>query len=422
VRRVRIWVACSVAGSVAAAYTGCSDPMQVMRNQLAGGGASNDDPSGFAADGNATGGSDELDGGSVLIDSGPDPDGGDQDGGLIDPDAGCASETVTGDLKPANLLFVVDRSGSMNCNLPEDGQTSEDCATTPAKLYPSLPSKWELTRTALGDAFDSLVQSGVPVSVGLTMFPVADTRCDVPTNPDVPLAPLDATHNATLHTFLANVTPDGETPFAGATILSHEHLRQQLVDVGALTGNTFVVLLTDGYETCAVHELPNMLNVVVPQAYEYFDFRTFVIGAPGSEGARSLLSQVAWAGQTASDPNCNHDGTPAELGDCHFDMTTSLNFADDLASTLEQISGTVLTCEMDVPTNPTGDGVDLSKVNVDVNEVQYYATDCSVEGNTGWQYSDDQTRIILCGDACDAAMEQNATVSIVLGCPTRVPE
>ncbi len=422
-RRVRIWVVGSTACLVAAAYTGCSDPMQVMRNQLGGGGASSSGDGGFAADGDGTGASGDLDGGgNVLIDSGSDPDGGDRDSSRLDPDAGCASETVSGDLKPANLLFVVDRSGSMNCNLPEDGQSSENCATNPAKLNDSLPSKWELTRTALGDAFDSLAQSGVPVSVGLTMFPVADTRCDVATSPDVPLAPLDATHNALLHAILANVVPDGETPFAGATILSHEHLRQQLVDAGTLAGNTFVVLLTDGYETCALHEIPNMLTVVVPGAFEYFNFRTFVIGAPGSEGARALLSQVAWAGQTASAPDCNHDGFPDDVGDCHFDMTTSLNFADDLASTLEQISGTVLTCELDVPTNPTGGGVDLSRVNVDVNEDEYFSTDCSVEGNSGWQYSDDQTRIILCGDACDAAMEQNATVSIVLGCPTRVPE
>jgi hypothetical protein len=423
VRRVRIWASGGVACLVAAAYAGCGDPIQVMRNQLGGGGAPGDRDGGFAADGNGTGASGDQDSGSVLIDSGSDPaDSGDQDSSRLDPDAGCASETVTGDLKPANLLFVVDRSGSMNCNLPEDGQTSENCAVNPTKLNDLLPSKWELTRTALGDAFDSLAQGGVPVSVGLTMFPVAESRCDVATIPDVPLAPLDATHNALLHAVLAGVVPDGETPFAGATILSHEHLRQQLVDAGTLTGNTFVVLLTDGYETCAVHELPNMLNVVVPQAYEYFNFRTFVIGAPGSEGARALLSQVAWAGQTASDPNCNHDGLPEDVGDCHFDMTTSLNFADDLASTLEQISGTVLTCELDVPTNPTGEGVDLTKVNVDVNEVGYFSTDCSVEGNSGWQYSDDQTRIILCGAACDAAMQENAAVSIVLGCPTRVPE
>ena len=416
---VRIWAIGAVAGCIACAFTGCSDSIQVMRNQLGGGGASSYDGGGFAADGNGTGASEGTGGGNVIIDSGVDPDA--ADSSRLDPDAGCASDTVSGDLKPANLLFVVDQSGSMNCNLPEDGQSSEDCATNPTKLNPALSSKWELTRTALGQAFDSLALSGVPVSVGLTMFPVADTRCDVAASPDVPLAPLDAAHNAQLHSFLATVAPEGETPFAGATILSYEYLRGQLVDQGALNGNTFVVLLTDGYETCAPGYLAELLNFDVPTAL-MFGFRTFVIGAPGSEGARSLLSQVAWAGDTAISPDCDYAASAPDVGDCHFDMTESPNFANDLAAALEQISGTVLTCELDVPTNPTGGGVDLTKVNVDINEVEYYSTDCSVEGNSGWEYSDDQTRIILCGQACDAAMEQNATVSIVLGCPTRQPE
>jgi len=420
VRRVKTWAIGGVAGCVAAVYAGCSDPMQIMRNQLGGGGASVWQE-GVAGDGNATGGSDEPDAGELLIDSGSGTDGGEPDSSRLDPDAGCASETVTGDLKPANLLFVVDRSGSMNCNLPENGQTSENCAENPTKLYPELLSKWELTREALGDAFNFLAQSGVSVSVGLTMFPVADTRCDVALSPDVPLAPLDATHNAQLQSFLANVVPDGETPFAGATILSYEHLRIQLVEEGALPGNTFVVLLTDGYETCAPEYLEELLNEDVPNAL-LFGFRTFVIGAPGSEGARSLLSQVAWAGNTAAASDCDHADSAPDAGDCHFDMTESLNFAEDLGAALREISGTVLTCELDVPTNPSGGGVDLNRVNVDVNDVEYYATDCSVAGNSGWQYSDDQTRIILCGEACDAATQPNATVSIVLGCPTRVPE
>jgi hypothetical protein len=339
----------------------------------------------------------------------------------IDPDATCASEVVSGDLKPANLLFVVDQSGSMNCNLPEDGQSSEDCEAWPEKLDPDFPSKWELTRNALEDAFDALQESGLPVSVGLTMFPVADTLCGVRDEPDVPIARLNDAQNEAIDDFLATVDPGGNTPLAGATILAYRHLFEQM-RAGALTGNVFVVLITDGFETCKEDELDKLLGQDVPNAYDLLNIRTFVIGAPGSEDARALLSQIAWAGGTAPSAGCDHDAEPADVGNCHFDMTESENFAEDLAETLEQISGTVLTCELDVPTNPTGGGVDLNQVNVDINDKQYSPTDCSEEGNSGWQYTDDNTRIILCGEACDEAQQPNATVSIVLGCPTRQPE
>jgi hypothetical protein len=386
----------------------CSDYPQLMRGKYDGMGGS-------AASGSGTGGS----GGSAIIEAGlEDVTGGD---GRIDPDAECASSVVSGDLKPANLLFVVDRSGSMNCNLPEDGQSSEDCELIPAKADEELPSKWELTEVALADAFDALETGGVDVRVGLTMFPVEGTWCGVKREPDVSIAALDATQNTELDDFLATVSPDGSTPLAGATILAYAHLYDLLAQ-GSLDGNVFVVLLTDGYETCKLDELEKLLGQDVPNAYNLLNFRTFVIGAPGSEGARALLSQIAWAGGTASSPDCNHAAAPENEGDCHFDMTMSTDFAADLADTLEQISGTVLTCELDVPSNPDGGAVDYDKVNVDVNDQPISPTDCSVEGANGWEYFADRTRIRLCGEACDLAMQENATVSIVLGCPTRPPE
>ena len=95
-----------------------------------------------------------------------------------------------------------------------------------------------------------------------------------------------------------------------------------------------------------------------------FNIRTFVIGAPGSEEARGLLSQMAFEGGTASSPDCDHSGDRADEGDCHFDMTKTQNFAADLAAALAAISRTkVLSCEYDVPTNPDGGGDDLPKVN-----------------------------------------------------------
>jgi hypothetical protein len=186
-----------------------------------------------------------------------------------------------------------------------------------------------------------------------------------------------------------------------------------------------VVLLTDGAETCKESELPKLLAEDVPNA-RLFNIRTFVIGAPGSENARSLLSQMAFVGGTASSADCNHSDAQPDEGDCHFDMTTSADFAADLDAALQEISRTkVLSCEFEVPENPDGGGVDLNKVNVTFQpgdgELEEIPKDTSAECDeaAGWQYSADASKIVLCGDVCDRVQDDaEGQVRIVLGCPT----
>ncbi len=254
-------------------------------------------------------------------------------------------------------------------------------------------------------------------SAGIVMFPT-DNLCAVKNTPDVTVQLLDTGHEASISAFLDTVAPEGSTPLAGATILAYDYLHNQLNN----PGNKFVVLLTDGAETCKATELPKLLNMDVPNA-RLVNIRTFVIGVPGSESARALLSQIAFAGGTPRMPGCNHNPAPANQGDCHFDMTTTQNFSADLADALNAISGTVLTCEFDVPSpSQAGTEVDLNKVNVTINGVevlQDQTRDCNVDAE-GWQFIDNNTKIILCGQPCVDAVVPSTRVDIVLGCPTMV--
>ena len=226
-------------------------------------------------------------------------------GGGIQPDAGCASATLTGDLIPANLLFVVDRSGSMKCNLPQDGQTTAECEKFPQKKYPTKPSKWELTKAALESALGQL-QTGGNVSAGLTVFPADGSNCSVNQTPSYGVKLLDSGQTTAISTILDAETPGGSTPLAGATIDSYAYLVSQWKN---LPGNKFVVLLTDGFETCKPAEIPKLLTQDVPNATK-IGIRTFVIGVPGSEDGRALLSQIAYLGGTAKDPEL-HTRCPA---------------------------------------------------------------------------------------------------------------
>ncbi len=405
----------SLTGLSLAFYFGCGGGNSGDTAGSGGSAANGSGASGGSAASSAGGSSSGASGGTLNLggSSGSSSTGGT---GVIDPDAGCATSKLNGTLIPANLLFVVDRSGSMKCNLPQDGQTTANCEKFPKKLDPAKPSKWELTRAALESALSQLQQGG-NVSAGLVVFPADGSNCTVNKTPNVPIASLDSTGGqvATISTFLDNETPGGSTPLAGADIEGYAYILSQW---SKLPGNKFVVLLTDGFETCSPDSLPDLLTKEVPQATS-IGIRTFVIGVPGSEDGRALLSQIAYIGGTPKSSSCTHNPSPANVGDCHFDMTTSSNFSQDLQDALKKISGTVLSCELDVPKNPSGGGVDPTKVNVTINgKVVNQDTSTTCDKADGWQYNSTKTKIELCGSACTNAKQPNATVQVVLGCPT----
>jgi len=147
--------------------------------------------------------------------------------------------------------------------------------------------------------------------------------------------------------------------------------------------------------------------------------RTFVIGSPGSEGARQSLSRMAEAGGTAS-AQCSHTGPNY----CHFDMTTEPDLATGLTKALGIISGVALTCNYTIPAPSKGGVLDADKVNVLFTApgaaerliAQSPGGDCS----EGWQYSADQTQIRLCGGTCDEVKASKGTLELQFGCATEL--
>jgi len=329
---------------------------------------------------------------------------------------GCEARSYGSARLSASILFLVDRSGSMACN---DGsvQSSEECELAAAPADPGKPSKWEITTTALSRTFDSLADDAV--RAGVSFFSVDDV-CAVRSAPDVAVQPLIANQLVELERSLEEVGPGGGTPLVGATILAYRHLHQEAM----APGNRYVVLITDGEESCpdASANLARLLDEEVDKALQA-NIRTFVIGAPGSEGARAFLSELAFRSGTSSREGCLHGGPD---GDCHFDMTREPDFAESLERTLLEISGRTLGCEFPVPAGEGG-GQD---VNVQLTEggggPECLPRDDSAPcagGAHGWQFArqpdgrQDLGKVVLCGDACarfEASSE--ASVDVVLGC------
>jgi hypothetical protein len=335
----------------------------------------------------------------------------------------CASTgTIEASLRPANLLFVIDRSGSMGCNLPPVTGSAE-CEQLVQKAQPELPSKWEVVRSALEAAILLLPEA---TSAGISYFS-NDDQCGVQSKPSVPLRALDAAQLTSLHDSLASVVPRGGTPIVGSLILAYKHLNPDQTP-GQPYGNRFVVLLTDGQEGCAPDATQRLLDTEMPKARQA-SITTFVIGVPGSESNRGFLSRLAFQGGTASVLSCDHESTDPTQGDCHFDMTRDSDLAGGLTRALSAISGRALSCEFDVPRASDRGALDYDQVNIVYSErpgdpeqiIVRDATRPCDGGADGWQYNGDKTRISVCGAACER-VRRAASIRIALGCKTIVPD
>jgi len=347
----------------------------------------------------------------------------------------CAFAAYQSKLLPSNLLFLVDRSGSMNCNLPPitDSATCEKTATTADS---TKPTKWSVITSAMSQAFQTL--SAVPdAAVALGLFSVDDV-CGVRSEPEVALSALSQAQTDALSATLASEAPRGGTPLIGSIILGYKYLHEE----AHAPGNRFVVVVTDGSDSCLDRYaaegvtgdvVARLLDTEIPKAISV-NIRTFVIGAPGSEPSRGLLSKIAFAGGTAARPDCDHDSAdPAPGTACHFDMTATSDFSADLSTALQSISGhTAETCEFEVPRPDDAAAVDPTKVNVDyykaggssqADHVALYRDDTKPcdGGANGWQYTSDQTKIRICGPACDEVRaDPLSKVVVSLGCEQRV--
>jgi hypothetical protein len=367
----------------------------------------------------ATGGSGRAPGGGSLNIGGaidePSSEGGDSS--RVTPDDACVTSTDRVTALPAVLQLVVDTSGSMDW---PPGWTP----TSPDDSKPPGATKWEITREALLTAVSALPAD---VALGVTFYPnvqQSDTTCLL-NRVAMPIAPLSGSGSEARRAWeaaLGEVDPVGATPTHGA----YRFGLTQLSDT-QLRGNRFLLLITDGTPTCTLDcactedNLPVDSQPLLDEARAALGdgIRTFVIGSPGSEETRDVLSRLASVGGTAK-PGCSDTG-PAY---CHFDMTTEPDLANGLARALDQIALDLRSCDYPIPRPPTGQTLDPDRVNVlytpKGGTTETIARDPSMtECKEGWQYSTDRQNIELCGDACAAARaDPSSTIEVLFGCQT----
>lgn len=345
-------------------------------------------------------------GGTTPSDAGPLPD-------RVIPDAGfgevCEVATAYAEPLPATLMFQVDTSGSMNCGANDRGCLTGDPTSTPDD------SRWDVFRARVVEALATLPDS---TRAGLMHYPRPGGSCPSETAL-VSIAPL-STSRTQIGTALGSLTPEGITP-------THDAVENALAVLRADAGERpTLVLATDGAATVCFGCDPgcsfdaqdddneDMIDRIANAAA--MGIPTYVIGVPGSQSFRGILSRMASAGGTAR-AGCSDSGPLY----CHYDLTDpGLDFATGLRDALAAIGDAVISCEYEIPENPDGE-FDEARVNVVV--VDESSTEDTIPRDTtranGWDYSDDGTRIILHGAACDRAEAlRGGRIDVQFGCPT----
>lgn len=336
-------------------------------------------------------------------------------GASFDGNAACAGETAGAEVSPTVLQLIVDTSGSMDDDAPG----------------PVRGTKWDATRSALLSAVDRMPAT---TAVGVVFYPDVDNDDDEDNanacfdrNTDVPLRVLEnpgSPHRGQIRTAFQDQNPRGGTPTHDAYAFAVQGL-----EAVNLPGARFAVLITDGIPTFSLgcddsgrdqDDAVDSGPLVVEAAQSLSrNVRTFVIGSPGSEGARESLSRMAEAGGTGA-PGCSHDGPVY----CHFDMTEAMDFATALAEALGQISGLALSCNYNIPDPPSGGRLDPSKVNVLFQPAggapEVIAQSAGQSCREGWQFSPDGSQVLLCGSTCDRVRDAQGSVTLEFGCSTTI--
>lgn len=354
----------------------------------------------------ACGGDDRPAGDASMTDA-PSVDAPRTDSAIDVPGPVCETVSARAEALPATLVFQIDTSNSMNCPFGATGCLTDDPTPDPND------SRWDVLTRELGEALGAAPGSHL---VGAMRFPRAGGACanDEFLAPIQPLATsLDSTRTA-----IAAIVPDGlSTPTHDAVAFG----------LGQLAGleRPYLVLATDGdarvcfgCDTDCAFDDPSALDRdnddlvdrVAMAAAE--GIPTFVVGVPGSQVYREVLSRIATAGGTAR-AGCSDTGPTY----CHYDLSEGVDFGAALQEALAEIGEAVIACEYDIPDNPDG-AFDPTQVNVRITTDGTEETIGRDESQTsGWDYTDGETRIELFGAACERARAADQ-LDILFGCPT----
>lgn len=326
---------------------------------------------------------------------------------------------------PSNLLFLLDRSGSMHLRV--DGDLTRWMMTKAGlqSILTALPPDTNagLTMFPAGDepitccdiTADNVISCG---NCGAGELPGPENRCDIQSYLDLPvsMAPLG---NGQVDAIMGYVSSADDEFYWGTPLAP---ALDGAIDAALnmnMSGVTSVILLTDGRPTsCDTPENPgaNDIQLAVDAAASGLTaaVRTYVVGViDGDQAAHpGNVSAIADAGGTARYAGC------ADADDCAYSVNVD-NFEAEMQQALESIALDAISCSYDLPEVEAGtadyDGVNIT---ITADGLTTIVPKDTTHAN-GWDYLAGQQQVQLYGKACEMLKnDPDAQVEVVVGCKT----
>lgn len=419
-----LWLClCGTAYLMALLVTGCGGADVESTNGRGGNAIA-----GTGAPGGAGGGGAAGEGGSSGLGDIGNPEGGvvQYDAGALDSgfgdnpdDINCGGTEVVPKVMmetiPGNILLVFDLSGSMEDDYPGTGM-----------------KKWQVARDAVLNSISPLQDS---VNVGVLFFPINgacgdDDQCCVPpfgTSSHVNFLP-GPDFLASWNDFWTTTTGvDGSTPTLEALTAAGAALTSA---AATLTGNTTVVLITDGDPKCGadlvgidpIFPTVEQINAAIatqvaqltpfPADWLTQGITTYVLGLPGpSDNALPVLDGIAAAGGTTQ----------------HISPTDPAALQSELAKIIgESVTTSFDSCSIGLPHEPP-DVDEVVLVVVEGGAEQAVDRDLGTGGGWAIVGAGADMQIVLQGELCNQARAGTyKKISVVFGCvdlpPLEPPE
>lgn len=335
----------------------------------------------------------------------------------VEQPALCSEQEASFEAKrpKSNILFLLDRSGSMQIKLPNGETRWAATRTALFKMLDTLPkteARASVMQFPQGDATVNTccaINAQNQVDCNCTTYPAPTKRCDAATYKAPAPMDLDAT---SIQTIKQSVNASNTSFYWGTPLAAAEMAGVNLQKASTNDGIKSVILLTDGAPTScdtAANPTANDAKLIVDAAkagVEATDkIRTFVIGVVdgknGNDARPDILEQVAVAGDTKK-----------------FFSVSAANLQMELGAALEQITREATDCTFDLPA--ATDTTDLDKVNVTLTTSTGTETIARDQAQAeGWDFQNGQTRVKLYGETCKKLQaDAAASVKVVLGCKT----
>jgi hypothetical protein len=300
----------------------------------------------------------------------------------------CAHEEFALSRQPAQILIVLDRSGSMK-EIPTGSATDTN--------------KWDLVVPGVNEV---VTATDASVSWGLKVFPEGEgSSCTAGSVTNAIPVAIAEKNAASVTGQITATTPEGNGTPTGAAIDAAVTYLKTLTDPNP----KFILLATDGEPSCA--QTGNGSTAARAYAVQAITdaatagFKTVVVGVATTKASATLaLNDMAVAGQM---PRVDPDP-----------MATKFYLAstkDELVKSLQQITGQVSNCVFDLTSAPP----DPDNIAVEINGQK--APKDPTHAN-GWDYLGSGYRQVeVFGQWCDQLKTADAKkVNFVLGCPGEV--